>query len=201
MIGRISDTLNRINNNNETDMLIVHSYANYGKGTNYGIEMAANVNITDWWSLNTSLNAYYQKIDGSNIGSEYTTKGAAWFAKIMSDFVLWKGANAQLSYYYRAPKDIPTGRIQAFNKMDMAIKQKFLKNKASLMLSVQDPFGMMRFELEKHTDAYNMFMERDMEDFVYMITFSYRFGKLRDNDAQKRKRGDRNGGEDMEDMY
>ena len=198
-IGHTTDTITRLSSENKVDTILLSSYANYGKGSNYGVELAANIKITKWWQINTSINAFYQKIDGSNIDAELTTEGTAWFAKATSDFTLWKGASAQVSGFYRAPKDIPMGRIQAFTMLNVAFRQKFLDNKASLMLSIRDPFGMMRFEMEKYTDVYNFQFERDMEDLVFRLTFSYRFGKLTDNDMRKRKRNDKNGGSDMMD--
>ena len=127
--------------------------------------------------LLASLSAFRMESDGSNLASGVDTEAFSWSARGSLSYKIRPGTEISWFQFYRAPMDVEQGRIGSFSMANIALRQSFLDDKASLSVRLSDPFDQMGFRLESFDDIHNQQSRRKFGARAAFITFSYTFGQ------------------------
>lgn len=176
---------------------LINSYINANSSNNYGAELTAITKPSKWWDLTMNVNIYNSKINVSNL--EIASTPALWsmFGKLNNNFRLPKKFTIQLSADYQSKTNLPInnggqqfgppmsqvqsasqGYIKPFYSVDLAIKKTFLKDAASLTLSVNDIFRSRYSVQYSEGTGFAQTYSRLTNPQMIRLNFSYRFGKM-----------------------
>ena len=151
---------------------------NFGNATTYGVE-----EIMDWfpakfWSVNTSVSIFDQKIDGSYVSSDIANEVVSWYGKMIHNFSLSKQTKLQLIGAYNSPTAMPQGTRMAVYNIDLGFQTKILKGKGGLGIVLSDIFNMQ--SSGNIASASNFSLERTfkVDTRAVFITFAYSFANV-----------------------
>jgi outer membrane receptor protein involved in Fe transport len=151
---------------------------NFGNATTYGVE-----EIMDWfpakfWSVNTSVSIFDQKIDGSYVSSDVANEVVSWYGKMIHNFSLSKQTKLQVIGAYNSPTAMPQGTRMAVYNIDLGFQTKVLKGKGALGVVLSDIFNMQ--SSGNTAIASNFSLERTMkvDTRAVFVTFAYSFANV-----------------------
>lgn len=151
---------------------------NFGNATTYGIE-----EIMDWaparfWSMNTSVSIFDQKIDGSYVSSDVANEVVSWYGKMIHNFTLSKQTKLQIIGAYNSPTAMPQGTRMAVYNVDLGFQTKILKGKGGLGIVISDIFNMQ--SSGNMASASNFSLERTfkVDTRAIFVTFAYSFANV-----------------------
>jgi outer membrane receptor protein involved in Fe transport len=196
-VSNVTRRFNRVDENGVT----FGTWENIDRSQSYGVELALNSEITKWWSLNLSGNAYRRDNNGGNLQEGLANTAYSWSLRGMSSMKFENGWNFQVSGFYRAPEEFIQGDFSGFWFTDVAIKKSILNNKGSLTLNLRDVFDTREFTFNINDPSFTQVRYRKRESRNLFLTFTYKFGKLEDRRSRRRSRtggGDDGGFDDME---
>ncbi|MCW3108795.1 MAG: TonB-dependent receptor, partial [Segetibacter sp.] len=129
----------------------------------------------------------------------------SWFGKFNSSFKLPSNFSLQLSAMYQSKTNLPVnnnqggpggggpggggppgmvaqsssqGYINPFYSVDIAVKKTFLKNKASVSLSVNDIFKSRNQNQYSYSEYFTQQYNRIRNPQMVRLNFAYSFGKI-----------------------
>lgn len=151
---------------------------NFGHATTYGVE-----EIMDWfpakfWSVNTSVSIFDQKIDGSYSSSDVVNEVVSWYGKMIHNFSLSKQTKLQIIGAYNSPTAMPQGTRMAVYNIDLGFQTKILKGKGGLGIVLSDIFNMQ--SSGNFASASNFSLERTfkIDTRAIFVTFAYSFANV-----------------------
>ncbi|GAB3665584.1 outer membrane beta-barrel family protein [Echinicola sediminis] len=148
---------------------------NLNTGQAYGLEFIGVTEITKWWNLNGSISLFQTKVDGSNLGEEFVSKGFSWNSKLTTDFALPMDFKLQLVGDYESPEIEAQGRDFARYSMDATLLRSFMEDKASLSLSVRDVFNTRNFGGYNQSNTFYQEFLAEWESRIVLISAKYNF--------------------------
>jgi len=160
---------------------------NLSSRDNFGIEVAASIDILKWWKLNGSFNYFRAIVDGGNLGPSYESDSYSYTARVNSQMKFWKKLTAQIMFNYRGPRITVQGTRMEMYFMDVGLKMDIWERKGSLGLKVSDVFNSRRFQTETIGDNFVINSEYYRQSQRIYLSFSYKINNYR---PKKRKRGD-----------
>ncbi|MDQ3049322.1 MAG: TonB-dependent receptor [Bacteroidota bacterium] len=163
------------------------SFENINSAENYGLELILNGNLFKWWSFTLSSNMYQNTIDASNIEADLGSSDIAISARIFTTFKLPYQSDLQITYFYRAPFEVPQGSMKDMQMASIALSKKLLKDKLTATLRVSDPFDTQRFGINLDGPGYTQDFIRRRDTRTFTFALNWRFGELRDRDARPRR--------------
>jgi outer membrane receptor protein involved in Fe transport len=89
------------------DSTYITTWVNASDAYAGGLELIFRNTITKWWETTVSGNAYYSKINGSNVINSLTNERTSWTAKMNNTFKWNKGWSVQLSGEYQGKSALP----------------------------------------------------------------------------------------------
>lgn len=175
---------------------LINTFINANSSNNYGFELTGITKPKKWWDLTANVNFYNSRINVTNL--EIASTPALWsmFGKLNNNFKLPKKFTVQLSADYQSKTNLPInsggqqfgppsqvqsasqGYIKAFYSVDIAIKKTFLKDAASLTLSVNDIFRSRYSVQYSEGIGFSQNYSRLTNPQMVRLNFSYRFGKM-----------------------
>jgi outer membrane receptor protein involved in Fe transport len=151
---------------------------NFGNAATYGVE-----EIVDWfpakfWSVNTSVSIFDQKIDGSYVSSDVANEVVSWYGKMIHNFTLSKQTKLQVIGAYNSPTAMPQGTRMAVYNIDLGFQTKILKGKGGLGIVLSDIFNMQ--SSGNTASASNFSLERTfkVDTRAIFVTFAYSFANV-----------------------
>jgi hypothetical protein len=87
------------------------------------------------------------------------------------------GTNAQMFLRYQAPQDMPQGKIGAHVFSSLGLRHQFMDKKATLNVSVFDPFGLMKFSFETRDATHVQKSQNNIKFRSVRVGLTYNFGK------------------------
>jgi ferric enterobactin receptor len=185
---------------------LINTYINANSSYSTGLEVTMQNYITKWWDISTNVNVYNAKIN-TTLSEAASPDLWSWFAKLNMNFRLPANYSIQLSGMYQSKTNVPVsssqgggggggggggqggppnmqaqsasqGYIRSFYAVDFAIKKSFLKNKASLSLSVNDIFRSRYTRIYSENAYFTQDYSRINNPQAIRLNFSYTFGKL-----------------------
>ncbi|QDH80953.1 TonB-dependent receptor [Echinicola soli] len=149
--------------------------ANLNTGQAYGLEFIGMADLTDWWNINGSVSMFQSKVDGSNIGEEFVSKGFSWNSKITTDFKLPYAFTLQLVGDYESPEVEAQGRDFARYSMDATLLKKLMDDKLNLSLSVRDVFNTRNFGGYNQSNDFYQEFRAEWESRIALLSARYNF--------------------------
>ena len=151
---------------------------NFGNGLTYGVEEILNFFPTKFWSVNTSMSLFNQKIDGTVVSSDVANEVFSWYGKMIHNFTLSKTTKLQVIGAYNSPTAMPQGTRMSVYNIDLGFQTKVLKGKGGLGIVISDIFNMQKSG--NIASASNFQLERTfkVDTRAVFITFAYSFANI-----------------------
>ena len=183
--GRMTDgTITRISTTVPGSYLVYAVFQNVDKSYNTGVEMLLSQNITDWFSYNLNVTAYYNQIDSFTVENLYPIPQVfsmeqqqliSGNAKLVMQFKLPKSWQIQVSNVYLAPDIIPQGKIAARFSLDLGVKKTLLKGKGEVYLNASDLLNTMVIKKDIQGNGFSYTSADYYETQVIRLGFNYSF--------------------------
>lgn len=188
--------IEEINEGGEIKRINVMTSTNLGKDESLGGELMLNIGLTKWWTINGSGSLYNYKLTGDmeNVKSRTSTN---WNLRANTLLRFKTGTTLQLNYMYNAPTVTAQGSRGAFYNTGVAIKQDFLKRKASLTLQFRDWIGDPKFKMTTKTSNFYSYNQFQRETKVVTLTFTYRINNYKAQNKRNAEDMNNDGGGDM----
>jgi len=164
---------------------IINSIAqNAGDGSNTGVELVFNQEVSKLFSFNINLNGYQNVINSFSIENTYPVRisfsadrqqNYSGNAKFNGIFHTPKQVDIQLTGIYLAPDITPQGRIDSRYSIDIGIKKGIQKGKGELFFNVSDLFNTMRIKKDIKSDGFRILSSDLYETQVARVGYSYKF--------------------------
>ncbi|MBR1849792.1 MAG: TonB-dependent receptor [Bacteroidales bacterium] len=147
---------------------------NLNRGLNYGLELIVDQQITPWWKINVSLNAFESLIEGTSL---LDNQGDSLFrvdAKLNSYMNLPHDWTIQLSAQYRSPfHDLQT-EMHASYWVDLAVKKDILNHRGTINLRVSDVFCTGGWGHTTHTEQLDRVFQARRISPTVTVGFSWK---------------------------
>ena len=176
-----NDKITRIRTQDTTgsENVLIHTIDNISRDYSLGIELMANLQLFEWWNLNASTNFFNYRIEGEIVDEDVSQMKNTWNMRMNSTFKFKWGSRIQLTGFYAGPSVTAQGERNSFYSVNAAIRQDFLKKKASLTLQARDILRTQKFSFTTTTGDMYIFNEFTREAPVVMLTFTYRLNNIK----------------------
>ncbi len=176
--------------------VVMTSYANANSAIAYGVEATMKNSLFGWLDLTSNVNVFQAQVDASNVESSLKVNRMSAFIKETVQVKLPKDFSLQLNGEYRTRASFtPSNNNDPFSGggpsmntaqgytipnwfFDASIRKGFLKNQATVTLSVQDVFKTRYFGSYTVSDFFIQESSRIMNPQLVRLNLSYRFGKM-----------------------
>ncbi len=190
---RTTDVIERLRVEDPNTGFSTTTFTNFATSESYGIELIGTLRVG---AVNMVLSANGNRVvaDGSNVGDDLASDAFQWGGRANVSWSIRPGLDLQAFGFYRAPSEVPQGRISSFSMTDVSLRQRLLGDKASVSVRVSDVLDQSGFHFE--TDSAIAYQEssRRWGGRTAYLTFTYNFGRQPRN-TNNRNRGENQGGE------
>ena len=165
--------------------ITIKAYDNLGKATNTGIELSFDQRAAKNWNLSSSVNIYRNSIS-AHTGQIRFPVLQTWsvekrtdtpmFAKVASQFNLFRNYRAEISGIWFSAKNTGQGRELSRGGVDLGLKRSVLKNKLEINLTATDLFNTMGIRQEINGNGFRVEYQNYYETQVISIALKYKFG-------------------------
>ncbi|MEH6620317.1 TonB-dependent receptor domain-containing protein [Maribacter arcticus] len=172
-----------IDDSNPNYDIVNKIYQNTGRATNTGLELLASQDLTQNWSLSSTLNWYSNAIDEYEgtvlfpfvrpFAIEASTANA-WNAKLTTELSLPNEFTFQLTGVYYSDKNIPQGKELARSSVDLGVKKNLWNKKAELTFSATDIFNRFGIRQEVRNDGFTATYHNYFETQLFRLGFKYK---------------------------
>ena len=170
---------------NDTLQITVVTWENLAFARNYGAEFILNGAPYKWWNITFSTNIYYNMISAKNLQEDLNSESWTASGRVFSTFKPFKNTDLQITYFYRPRMRVTQGTMKDMQMLTIAASRKILKDKGVVSVRVSDPFNVQRFGFEFEDVTYSQDFTRKRQSRFVTLSFTYRFGELRDRDQQR----------------
>jgi iron complex outermembrane recepter protein len=167
------------------------SFINLDNSYSYGVEGLVKTNITRWWDITGSINAYGNQLDGSAADAGIVTNQLICNVKLSCMLKFSNTFTGMIQGYYQSPQNTILGHLDYFSSVTAGLKKEFLKKKLSANLACSDIFNTRHFEAELIGDDFTQSVFRKNESRIATLTLTYLFGRG-DNNNNKQKQQQQN---------
>jgi outer membrane receptor protein involved in Fe transport len=161
-------------------------FQNVAQNSAYGVNLSANTKLTKQWSVNGSLNVFYNVLEST----ELKTRNADWMYRINlnSTVDLGKGFRAQFFGFYNSDRVNLQGKYGGFGFYNVVLQKEVLKKKGTIGFGYDNPFS----ETIKWRNDFvgpNFVQTQDVAMYRrgWRINLKYEFGKMSGGQRQKKR--------------
>lgn len=187
---RTDDVVQRFLLVEEGSPVAVRTYENLGRRDDFGVEGIFNYAPYKWWTLNLTVNfsaRHLKNVQREGVDNLQTFRTSLNYN---SQWRVSDGWSFQINGRYRAPLDVPQGRIQAYYYVNIALRKEFLNDKLNIGLSIRDVFNTREWVVSTtEQSGLTQMRNRQWDSRIVGLDVNYRFGNQDDAD---RDRGGRN---------
>ncbi len=151
---------------------------NFGNATTYGLEEILDLFPTKFWSVNTSLSIFNQKIEGNVASADLANEVVSWYGKMIHNFSLSKQSKLQIIGAYNAPTAMAQGTRMAVYNMDLGFQTKVLKGKGGIGIVISDIFNMQSSGWDLSTAKFALNRNMKVDTRAVFVTFAYSFTNI-----------------------
>lgn len=187
------------------------TYENVSKSQSAGAEFVAKNNFSRILDLTTTVNLYYNKLDGFSYlpaGAEKAVTGKtnedfSWNAKMIANFSLPASFSVQLTGSYDSKQLIAQGYRKANYRLDAGVRKAFWDRKLSVSVSGRDILDSRKWKTETSGDGFRQYAENWRTGRTVNFTLTYSFGNMKAsrNRNQQQPRENNNMMNQMEDSF
>ncbi|MCF0050555.1 TonB-dependent receptor [Dyadobacter sp. LJ53] len=180
----------------DTSGVLTQTFQNVAQNSAYGLNLSANTKIIKQWSVNGSVNVFYNVLESE----ELKTRNADWMYRINlnSSIDFGKGIKAQLFGFYNSARVNLQGKYGAFGFYNMVLQKEVLKKKGTIGFGYDNPFNR-RIKWRNDFVGPNFVQAQDVAMYRrgWRINLKYEFGKMNSGPRQKKRisNDDKKGGE------
>ena len=154
------------------------TYASWGNFTDRDV-LAGSININDplfqWWLFNGSADFYYNDFHNS---SGHLARSFGYSIGFTNQFTLPHGWSVDSTiYYYSGDLQNLIDRYGPSWYMDLNVAKKFWKEKATIKLSLEDPFYVVRYSSTTNFNNIETTSAFRYASQQFRLGFTYSFGK------------------------
>ena len=193
---RTTDVIERLRTEDPNTGFSTLTFANFATSESYGLEIIGTLRVG---SVNMVLSANGNRVvaDGSNVGDNLASDAFQWGGRANVSWTVRPGLDLQAFGFYRAPTDVPQGRISSFSMTDLSLRQRLMGERASVSIRVSDVLDQSGFHFQ--TDSAIAYQEssRRWGGRAAYLTFTYNFGQQPRQNNRNRDRGE---GGDFDDV-
>lgn len=173
-------TIVKVNGTRET------TYGNIGKNNRYGLGANYSYNFNGKVFVNANFNASYVTIKNDN--STLKNEGVNFNGGINANVEMWKSGSVNFGAYLFGGNVTLQSKSPVIVVTNIGLSQRFLKDKLTLSLYVNDPFTrMMKFTYDAKDPNFTTHSESKMYNRSASFSISWRFGKFNTNVKKAKK--------------
>ena len=113
-------------------------YSNVGTGQSLGLELGANINVTEKWNNFIGANVYNFKIDGEYDGKIIKGNATQYSINLNSSYNCTDTATLQFTFNYLSKRKTAQGEDSRFYSPNLSFKKSFLDNRLIATLQWQN---------------------------------------------------------------
>jgi ferric enterobactin receptor len=184
----LRQTNNAIESINTVDSsgVLKQIFQNVAENSAYGVNLSANTKITKKWTVNGSLNLFYNVLESA----ELKTRNEDWMYRVNlnSTIDFGKGFKAQLFGFYNSARVNLQGKYGGFGFYNMVIQKEILKKKGSIGFGYDNPFNR-RIKWRNDFVGPNFVQTQDVVMYRrgWRINLKYEFGQMAGGQKQKKR--------------
>lgn len=163
------------------------TWENVASQRTLGASLTASLRPIHGWGGFASLSANHEDRDASNLAASYSGSSMRWSARANVSGHVTPMLSAQMMVSYSPARDVPQGHVGARTMMHMGLRQRFLDGKASLNLSVLDPFDLWNASFETRDPSHIQIGRSEYSMRRATISFSYAFGKPPESERNRQQ--------------
>ncbi len=182
------------------DGVSITTFKNSNQQKTYGLEFILSGMIRRNFRLMVNANVFRDEINASNLFSDYDRNSTGFMSRFTATWNASPTTEVMFMGFYRAPFDIPFGRIESMSFTSLSVKRSFLDQKLSLSFRLNDVFNTMGFQFRAHDINYRQSSSRKWESQIFSVTLEYSFGKMEDRSRFNHRRERGNSMENMGDF-
>ena len=175
----------------------VRTVENVATNDSYGVELIQALSgsgVFEGLRGFVSVEGFRLVSDGLTSAGDLANDSFGWGGGLNASYAVgdrlgWGGLDLQANVRYRAPLETAQGRRGAFTFINFAVRKALLDDRASLTLSLRDPFDLAGFSYTINRPTLYQEFERNWGAQQVGLTFQYTFGQ------QERRRDRRDDGE------
>lgn len=179
------------------------TYENVAKSQSAGTELVLKNNFARILDLTTTVNLYYNKLDGFSYlpdGAQAPVIGKAnedfsWDAKMIANVALPAAFSLQVTGSYNSKRIIAQGYRKANYSVDAGIRKAFWDRKLSLSVNARDIFNTRKWKTETSGTGFTQYAENWRTGRTVGFTLTYSFGNMkasRNRPQQREQQGQNN---------
>lgn len=184
----LRQTNNAIENVSTVDNQGVQTFKfqNVAQNSAYGVNLSANTKLTKQWSVNGSLNLFYNVLESA----ELKTRNADWMYRLNlnSSVDFGKGIKAQFFGFYNSDRVGLQGSFGGFGFYNVVVQKEVLKKKGTIGFGYDNPFNKTIGWANTFTGPnFNQVTDVAMYRRGWRINLKYEFGKMSGGQRQKKR--------------
>ena len=200
-----TDVMQRVRYQNAADGLMYMTQMNLTKRQSLGVEIIGKNKLWRILDLTTTLNGYYNKLDGFDYlieGQHVSGQGDesfSWDARMLASLLLPYDISIQLTGNYRSRGVITQGHRKANASLDFGLRKTFFNKRLAVAFNWRDVFQTRHWENYTESDTFWRHQKNWRKPNVN-LQLTWNFGNMK-NDRRREQREDMQGTEDMQGGY
>jgi hypothetical protein len=158
------------------DSVLLTTRKNLAHDQSAGIEFIVKGSIGNYLDTDISTNVFQSTIDASNIGFSKSKSTVSWGGTFNLSLKPRIGTTLQLNNYYRSARLTPQGRYLPSFVANFGVRQDFISEKLSIILTTSDFLKTQRMQTEVRTAWLNRNMKNTRDSQIVYLGATYHFG-------------------------
>lgn len=161
------------------------SMANVGNDYSTGIELAANLQLNNYWNLDANTSYYFYRIK-NEFKVDDDEESWNWQLAVNNNFDVAKNTRARLEAYYVGPMVSTQGRVDGFFYLNLAARQQFPKRNLTAGLVIRDILSTAKYINTRAGVGMETLTKIYPRSPLFTLTLTYTFNNFR---QQQRSEG------------
>lgn len=200
-----TDVMQRIRYQNAEDGLMYMTTMNLTKRQSLGVELIGKNKLFRILDLTTTLNGYYNKLDGFTYvidGQTVTGEGDnsfSWDARMLASLIFPYDISVQMTGNYRSRGVITQGYRKPNASLDLGIRKNLFNKKVAVAFNWRDVFGTRKWDNYTESDTFWRH-QKNWRDPMVNFQVTWNFGNM----GSKNREGGQDsqmGGDDNRQSY
>lgn len=136
-LRNVKNLVNRVNEV-YNDTILDRIYTNVGQGKTLGLEIGAQLKLTENWSNFIGLNVFNFDINGNYKGDKISNNATQYSINLNSTYNFWKTATLQFTLNYLSEMVTAQGEDSRFYSPNLTLQKTFLDSRLSATLQWQN---------------------------------------------------------------
>ncbi|QJW89451.1 TonB-dependent receptor [Spirosoma taeanense] len=166
--------------------VLMQIFQNVAQNSAYGVNLSANTKIIKQWSVNGSLNLFYNILESA----ELKTRNEDWMYRINlnSTIDFGKGFKAQLFGFYNSARVNLQGKYGGFGYYNMVLQKEVMKKKGTIGFGYDIPFNeTISWRNDYVGPNFVQTQYVSMYRRGWRLNLKYEFGKMNKPQRQKKQ--------------